>query len=53
MRKAALADRLNKKDSEHHDKHMIGDYLRNANTGFHRLLILLDGLDGPSIEVTY
>jgi hypothetical protein len=53
MRKAALAERLNKKDLAHHDKHMIGDYLRNANTSFHCLKILLEGLDGPSLEVKY
>ncbi len=53
MRKAALGERLNKKDLEHHDKHMIGDYARNANTGFHTLIIRLEGLDGPPLEVKY
>ena len=53
VRKAALAERLNKKDLEHHDKHVIGDYARNANTGFHALIIFLEGLDGSPLEVKY
>ena len=33
--KDAVADRLGDKDLAYHDKHMIGDYAQNANTGFH------------------
>ena len=33
LRKAALAERLNKRDLKLHDDHMIGTYFRNANTG--------------------
>ncbi len=53
MRKDALADRLSDKDLAHHDKHMIGDYARNANTGNHVFNIFLDGVDGQVIEVKY
>lgn len=43
----------NTKDGRFYDQHFIGDYTRNANTGFHSLGIMLKGVDGPRIEVKY
>jgi hypothetical protein len=53
MRKDALAEQLSEQDLADHDTHMIGHYTRNINSGFHALNIVLDGIDGPSIEVKY
>lgn len=52
-RRAAAADRLAREDLKHYDKHFVGTYFRNGNTGFHQLTITVKGLDGPSVEVKY
>jgi hypothetical protein len=52
-RKRAMADTLSKTALAHHDRHMVGKYFRNANTGFHLLEMTPDGLDGKAISVKY
>lgn len=51
LRIAALEDRLNKEDLAHHDSHMIGSYFRNANTGYHALTMMLQGVMGSAKEI--
>jgi len=53
MWKDATQDQLKENDSAFYDKHMLGAYTRNANTGIHRFLIYLEGVAGPQIEVKY
>ncbi|MGB7510576.1 MAG: hypothetical protein WBP54_04715 [Pelodictyon phaeoclathratiforme] len=53
LRKAALDERLNKKDLKYHDNHMVGSYMRNANTGHHRLSFGLSGVNGPQTIMDY
>lgn len=50
-RMAAIKDQLGKKELAHYDAHMIGNYARNINTGYHKFQIMLKGLNGPMIEV--
>lgn len=52
-RRAASASKLSDNGLRHHDRHRVGTYLRNANTGFHELDITTKGLDGPDVKVTY
>jgi len=47
LRKAANAEKLNKPDTKFHDDHALGSYIRNGNTGFHELNMLLQGPGGP------
>jgi len=51
LRDAALEERLSKADMKQHDDHMIGTYIRNANTGFHAVTIALQGVNGPMRDV--
>lgn len=53
QRKAAMDDRLSKKDLSHHDNHWVGSYTRNANTGLHRLAYGLSGFNGSQTLVNY
>lgn len=48
---AAILDRLSKEELKHYDSHMIGSYNRNANTGYHSLTIMLEGVSGPAKEI--
>lgn len=50
LRKAAVDENLEKKELAHHDSHMIGSYMRNANTGYHALTITLKGVTGEAKE---
>lgn len=50
-RKAAIEDRLGKKELVHYDAHMIGSYMRNINTGYHAITIMLKGVNGPAKEI--
>lgn len=52
-RLAAISGRLAKAELQHHDRHRVAMYLRNANTGFHELDITLGGLDGPNAKAKY
>lgn len=52
-RLAAISERLNKTEIQHHDQHRIAQYFRNINTGFHELVITPKGLNGPSVRVKY
>jgi hypothetical protein len=52
-RDAALSEKLSVTDMKQHNRHMVASYARNANTGYHMLLINVAGLDGPSINVKY
>ncbi len=49
----ALAGNLNKADMAYHDSHMVGQYTRNGNTGYHSIVISLQGIQGPTTEVKY
>lgn len=51
MRDAALSERLKESDLKFHDSHMIGSYMRNANSGFHSVTMALKGTSGPMKEV--
>ena len=53
MNKDVSQGKLSKQNEAHYDKHMIGTYHRNANTGHHAFQINLEGLDGPSIDIDY
>lgn len=53
MRKDAIDEKLSEKDLAYFDKHSIGTYNRNINTGNHSLDIHVDGLDGNVIQVNY
>jgi len=53
---AALRDNepnLTDDERTFYEKHFVGSYLRNANTGFHQLNIFLNGLAGTVVKVTY
>ena len=52
-RLAAFNEKLSKSELQHHDKHQVAKYFRNANTGFHELDITANGLGGPNTEVKY
>jgi hypothetical protein len=49
----ALVERLSPKDLTEHDRHLVGQYMRNGNNGFHQLTIMLEGSKGPLITVDY
>jgi hypothetical protein len=53
MCKDAINDRLSKSDLAFYDQHMIGIYNRNLTKSYHAFQILLEGIDGPSIDITY
>jgi len=46
-------DSFSVKEDHFYDKCMIGSYHKNVNTGLHNLLIGLQGLDGPEVEINY
>lgn len=49
----AFSENLPKAELQHHDRHRVALYWRNANTGVHELDLTSLGLDGPNIKVTY
>jgi hypothetical protein len=53
LRQAALDESLSKADLSFHDQHLVGAYMRNANTGFHQLAFGLQGINGPQVTVDY
>lgn len=52
-RRAAFSEKLPKAELRHHDRHRVAQYFRNANTGYHELIITPKGLDGPDTKVRY
>jgi hypothetical protein len=54
-RLAAISEKLPKTESQHHDRHYVALYSRNANTGNHELQIYPSGFsdNGPFIQVKY
>lgn len=52
LRKAALEEQLSDRVMKFHDDHFIGTYFRNANTGFHALTIMLQGVYGPTKRIS-
>lgn len=53
LRKEALTDKLSKKDMAFHDSHKIGEYTKNGNTSYHRLVLMLGGIDSAFTNVDY
>jgi hypothetical protein len=56
VKAAAMAehsDNLDGEDDRFYAKHLVGAYLKNANTAFHALKIMLNGVDGSEIVVSY
>lgn len=53
LRRDAFAERLSKADQAFYDQHKIGIYTRNANTGHHSLVLMLDGLNGEFTTIEY
>ena len=52
-RRAATSETLTKAEMQHYYRHQVAQYLRNANSGVHKLVIYPKGLSGPMIEVGY
>lgn len=46
-------EKRSKKELEIYDRHYVGEYWRNANTGLHRLTMHPTGLKGPWKQVEY
>lgn len=53
LRRDAFTERLSKADQAFYDRHKIGMYTRNANTGHHSLVLMLDGLNGEFTTINY
>lgn len=51
--RAAFSEQLSKTDLQHHDRHRVGTYWRNANTGLHEFDMTPAGLGGPNAKVGY
>lgn len=48
MRKKTFSDELKGKDLEFYDKHYVGQYTKNGNTGLHEYTIYFDGFSGTN-----
>jgi zinc ribbon protein len=46
LRQAGMSEKLPRKAQAEHDRHRIGVYTRNGNTGFHEWVIAPDGMVG-------
>ena len=54
VRDKVLADTATPAETDLYDKHYIGDYKKNGNTGFHEFSIFFDGVMGTNHKtVTY
>lgn len=60
LRAAKMYDRmldaggsLGAEEDRFYDKHNIGNYSKNLNTGFHQYIITLQGADGHQVEINY
>lgn len=47
-RRASIAERLTKTERQHHDRHYMAVYIRNANAGYHQYQFYPKGFDGPT-----
>ncbi|HKQ23142.1 MAG TPA: hypothetical protein VJT81_01715 [Burkholderiales bacterium] len=52
-RDAWLEEKLGKRDTRHHDTHLLGRYMRNGNTGYNEYQIYPKGWNGPTIVQRY
>lgn len=53
---AAMRDHietLSERETQFYDRHYLGTYMRNANTGYHKMEMHLKGLDGPLKEIEF
>lgn len=48
MRDKVLSDELSDTDRDFYDKHYVGQYNKNANSGFHEFAIYFDGVMGTN-----
>src|SRR3989344_4139002 len=46
LRSKVLSDKATTAEQDLYDKHFIGNYTKNANTGFHQFVINFDGVMG-------
>ena len=53
MRVAAISGHVSKADGAFFDKHKVGHYDKNANSGVNHYNITVKGLNGPWIELDY
>ena len=53
MRKDVTADSVSAEDAALYDRHFVGIYSKNGNTGFHRLAIHAEGLNGSTSLIDY
>lgn len=53
QRDAAIQDRLSPNNMAYYDKHALGSYTRNANTGFEGLDFSPKGIDGTTTSIRY
>ena len=53
IRRIVLDDRASRKDLRFYDAHFVGSYTRNINSGLHEFVIMLNGLNGRDIRITY
>ncbi len=53
LRDAVIADTASAKDQNFYDKHFIGEYDRNINTGYNEFDIYLDGIMGTQKAIKY
>ncbi len=52
-RRAAISEKLSKAELQHHDRHYVALYSRNANTGHHEFEYYPKGFTGPFVKVKY
>ena len=51
LRDKVLADKATTAEQDLYDKHFIGEYDKNANTGYHQFTIYFDGVMGTNQKV--
>ena len=47
-RLSSTANSLNETEQDYYDKHFVGDYSRNINSGYHQFTIYFDGVMGTN-----
>jgi hypothetical protein len=53
LRDKVLQERATPAELRFYDRHVLGSYIRNANTGFHALEYSLDGVNGTVRTLSY
>lgn len=48
MRDKVLSNDISTTDQDYYDKHYLGDYTKNSNSGYHQLTIYFDGVTGTN-----